>query len=454
MSRIPIAGALPVLAIVALLSGCATYHALPLAKGPDLAPSLSSLRVPGKGAGADGSAAFNAGDGLSLTEAVELAVFNNPNLRAERAGRGLARAQLLQAGLLPDPQISTSLDHPTDNGPGLVDAYGIGINMDLQALLTHGAAKSAAQAGEKQVDLQVLWREWQVAEQTRQVYLRCRMLDRLEKLYRTHLNDLQSLYDADRDALARGDITVTQSDADLAVLTDLRGKLGDLEKQRNQSRHDLNALLGLRPDAAVPLRGDASVAAISEQQMKQALATLPKRRPDLLALRAGYRSQEQKVREEILKQFPNITFGVNRARDTSDVHTLGFSLGFSLPLFNRNRGNIAVARATREQLHQQYQARLDDAQSKADRLFQESRLIEKQVRQTARGLPALQKAADGARQAVRDGDLSIATYSQLRDRAFTEQVNLIRYRGDLRQARLSLSTLLALPFAAPPKGAR
>lgn len=454
MNRIPVAGTLPVLAILALISGCATYHARPLPKGPDLAPSLSSLRVPGKGAGADGTMTFNAGDGLSLPEAVELAVFNNPDLRAERAARGLARAQLLQAGLLPDPQISTSLDHPTDNGPGLVDAYGVGINMDLQALLTHGAAKGAAEAAKKQVDLQVLWREWQVAEQTRQVYLRYRMLDRLQTLYRHHLAALKRLYKADRDALARGDITLPQSDADLAALTDLRSKLGDLEKQRNQSRHDLNALLGLRPDAAVPLHGEASVAAISKQQMKKALATLPRRRPDLLALRAGYQSQEQKVREEILKQFPNITFGVNRAQDTSDVHTLGFSLSFNLPLFNRNQGNIAVARATRKKLHQQYQARLDDAETQADRLFQESRLIEKQVRQTAQGLPDLQKAASGARQALRDGDLSIASYNQLRDRAFTEQVKLIRYRGDLRQARLSLSTLLALPFAAPPKGAR
>lgn len=452
MNRIPVAGTITVLVMVALLSGCATYHALPLPKGSDLASSVSALRVPGKGA--KGTVAFNAADGLSLPEAVELAVFNNPDLRAERAGRGLARAQLLQAGLLPDPQISTSLTHPTDNTPGLVDGYGIGINMDLQALLTHGAAKSAAEAARKQVDLQVLWREWQVAEQTRQVYLRYRMQNRLEKLYRQHLAELQRLYNADRDALARGDIALPQSDADLVALTNLQSQLSNLEKQRNQSRHDLNALLGLRPDARVPLSGDASVAPVSRQQMKQALATLPRRRPDLLALRAGYQSQEQKVREEILKQFPNITFGVDRSQDTSDIHSLGFSLSFNLPLFNHNQGHIAVARATREQLHRQYQARLDDADGQADRLFRESKVIEHQVRQTANSLPALEKAAAGARRALRNGDLSIATYNQLRDHAFTQRVSLIRYRGDLQQARLSLSTLLALPFAAPPQGAQ
>ena len=49
---------------------------------------------------------FNILDGLSPDEAAVLAVLRNPELRAARDQHGIANAQLLQAGLLPDPQVS------------------------------------------------------------------------------------------------------------------------------------------------------------------------------------------------------------------------------------------------------------------------------------------------------------------------------------------------------------
>jgi outer membrane protein TolC len=69
------------------------------------------------------------------------------------------------------------------------------------------------------------------------------------------------------------------------------------------------------------------------------------------------------VRGEILQQYPLPTITLARARDTTPIYTKGASLGFSLPLWNRNRGGIAVAEATREQLHAEYAARVFDAQA-------------------------------------------------------------------------------------------
>ena len=47
-----------------------------------------------------------------------LAVANNPDLRVARDDAGVARAQAFAAGLLPDPQISLSADHPAGNVAG------------------------------------------------------------------------------------------------------------------------------------------------------------------------------------------------------------------------------------------------------------------------------------------------------------------------------------------------
>src|SRR5262250_3896687 len=52
---------------------------------------------------------FDIRNGLSPDEAAILAVIANPKLRATRDQRKLAAAQLLQAGILPNPQFSYAL---------------------------------------------------------------------------------------------------------------------------------------------------------------------------------------------------------------------------------------------------------------------------------------------------------------------------------------------------------
>ena len=56
---------------------------------------------------------FDAGNGLSPDEAAILAVLVNPSLRSERDRRSVACAQLLQAGLLPNPQFTYAPEFPT-----------------------------------------------------------------------------------------------------------------------------------------------------------------------------------------------------------------------------------------------------------------------------------------------------------------------------------------------------
>ena len=51
-------------------------------------------------------------DGLSPEQAAVFAVIANPVLRSVRDARGLAGAQIIQAGILPNPQISPSLELP------------------------------------------------------------------------------------------------------------------------------------------------------------------------------------------------------------------------------------------------------------------------------------------------------------------------------------------------------
>ena len=140
-------------ACASLLCGCAIYHARALPTKPDLARSpalivpLSDLGLPGLE-----PEPFDPAKGLTQINVITLAVVDNPRLKAVRKQAGVARAQLLEAGLLPDPQISGGLEKST-----LATGYTAGLAEDIQALVTRGAAKSAARAHLKQVNLDILW---------------------------------------------------------------------------------------------------------------------------------------------------------------------------------------------------------------------------------------------------------------------------------------------------------
>jgi len=51
--------------------------------------------------------------GIGPDEAAAIALYSNPALRAIRDRRGLAAAQLVQAGILPNPVVSYSRDYVT-----------------------------------------------------------------------------------------------------------------------------------------------------------------------------------------------------------------------------------------------------------------------------------------------------------------------------------------------------
>jgi hypothetical protein len=73
---------------------------------------------------------------------------------------------------------------------------------------------------------------------------------------------------------------------------------------------------------------------------------------------------------------PKLNVGANYARDTTGVYALTPGVTISLPTFDRNQGNIAIEQASRQLLHEEYQARLNTVYGAADRLVSELRLTE------------------------------------------------------------------------------
>lgn len=433
-----------VLGAAVLLGGCARYRPLPLAEQSPLKPQVVELAL-ALPAGAADVRPVNPADGLDLDEVAVLAVANNPDLKALRAALGVAGAQVLAAGLFPDPQLSAGWDFPTSHLPGLVGAWGLALNYDFIALLTRPAKLKAARRNRDQVHLQVLWQEWQVIQQARtlavQYQLQTEQIKRLEAvltLYRQRARRSAR-------ALAAGDLTLDVHGTDLTALLQLYSQLNQLRQTHNATGHQLRRLLGLAPAAPLPLVPPPPYAPVPENIFAALLPSLPARRPDLLALKAGYLSQEAQVRAAVLAQFPSLSLGVAGARDTGSVNTVGPSATVTLPLFAGNRGNISVARATRAKLAQEYQARLAQAQVEADQFWRQQAILLDQIAILDRYLPRLEPLVVQARRAYARGEIDPLIYLNLELTLLNQQLARIELQQTLWSLRFNLEALLAWP---------
>lgn len=430
-----------------LIAGCATYRPLALPTAPDLTRS-PAVTVPAGQIALPGLKPHPIGPTRPLDETAvaTLAVLNDPELKAQRRQAHVAEAQSLAAGLLPDPRLAGGLSRSTAR-----QGYTVGLAEDLRALVTLPAVKAAARARTHQVNLQILWQEWQVAERARELFVRI-ATDRELESAAVELHLLQARhYRSEEAAFRHHDATAAGLADDLAALSAADAQRRRLRLDLNRARHALNRLLGLQPDVSLRLGTIPTTTVLAAADLQAAVRALPRRRVDLLALQAGYRSQEERVRAAVLGQFPSLSAGVEQARSAEEgIHTVGFTVDLTLPLFNRNRGRIAVARASRSLLRQTYQARLDAAASQADELWRAARLMARQQHALAARVAILQRTAREARRSFHRGDLAWGPYVRARSAALTARVELIRLRASLARADIALQTVLGLPIPSLP----
>ena len=438
--------------------GCASYAPAPLPKRVDLpasalAVAVDPARLP---FGRLSGHVYDPADGLDIVEVAMLAVAHNPQLVQARDALGVARAQAFAAGLLPDPQIGITSDHPTGDAPGTTHAFGINPSFDVTALLLRSTRRNAALAQAQRVYLDVLWQEWQVVSQARLLFTRITAQEHIMTTLDAERTLLADRYRQSRAALAAGNVTIDFASALLAALQAIDRRINDLARTRLQNRAALNNLLGLMSTAPLALVGEPSAVRYDAAAVRADLEARLDARPDLRALQAGYRSQEEKFRGAVLAQFPALNVGLTRARDTGGLYTVGFGLTLSLPIFNRNRGNIAIEAATRRKLRDEYQIRLNSAYGEVAIALENQPLIEDQLRRAGQAISELADVAARAERAYRTGNFPAADYTRLRVALLDKQIEAINLKEALMEQRIALETLLGpdSPAASGERNAR
>jgi outer membrane protein, heavy metal efflux system len=311
-------------------------------------------------AGGIGQAAEPRGvQALTIDELVKQALAENPEVQAARAEVEAARGRLLQARLRPNPMLDVGFQKSV-TGPDNNVMAGVTLPLDLNR-------RQAGRLGVAEQELAL--KEAQVAERERMLRAEVRLKVGELLAARRNLRITEELLAANRQALGlvgervrRGGTPSLDENLMRVEVNRLDATREVLEGQVEVLRLQLGTLLGFEPDTPLSVRGELHVvpAKLSrEEGLRQALAT----RPDLLVARAEVEMAGAKVRKEeaegrwdasvnvgyLRQDFGYSLSGLTERgelRPITDVfHYVGGGVTVTLPVRNRNQGNIAAALA-------------------------------------------------------------------------------------------------------------
>ncbi|WP_298252124.1 TolC family protein [Bradyrhizobium sp.] len=406
---------------MAALAGCASYEHLALDKESRLVAPASELE--------------GFGGKVTLAALDRLVVLYNPDLWAARAKLGVGAAQVIQAGILPNPQADVTYPFVIA-GPGAIQ--------NVKSILLLDTKREAAQNAASQIYATLLWQEWQTIGKARLLFVDIVSGERTNKLLEQSRRFLRERFDLTNTAINQGNATLATLSPDLVALSDIENVSDSLERLQLSRRHQLNALLGLAPTTKLALVAPLDVPHIDSTRLRGQLVSLPDRRPDLVALQYGYRSEDAKVREAILSQFPNLSVGVASVGTGNTISSLIFGphVTMDIPIFDRNQGGVALEQATREQLYREFNARISAATGEIGALLSEQALLSRQLAQLEPRLKEARMIAEKATAAFTQRTLDERAYVDIEVAHLTREREKIGLQQAMLEGQVGLATLV------------
>ena len=285
---------------------------------------------------------------LTLAKAVQRAVGANPRLAAADTEIAIATGKRIQAGAVPNPEISAEFDNALGSGPyrGLRSAE---TTLELSQLFEFRGKRAArVAAGSAEVD-SAYWQlealRLEILSETAAAFVNVLAAQRRTQIFDGQIASLDRLTPllqrrVEAGASSPGEVARAQLANDLVR--------ADRERARTAqavARRELAALMGANaPDFA---RAVGDLTRVSKPPPFQTVLRAVDDLPQLVRWTAMRAQRDAELILARLKPFPDVKAGVawRHFNDTSDdAVRLGVSI--PLPVFDRNIGGIAEAQAS------------------------------------------------------------------------------------------------------------
>lgn len=329
---------------------------------------------------------------LTLKEAEQRFLERNLSLIAERYNIDMAQAQVLQAKLFENPVISLE-----QNVYNRLNGKYFDFGKEGEAVVEIEQVIHLAGQRNKQVRLEKINKE--IAEYQFEEVMRTLRQELNEKfvevyflyksiaIYEKEVNSLQVLLDGMKIQQEKGNISLMEISRLESMLFSLKKEKNEQENDLLTTRGELNLLLNLPGDTQVQLSLDEEV--LQQLDLSRLsfadLKAIINERPDQKIARSTVNASRANLKLQKSMAFPEFSVKGNYDRVgnfINDYFAIGVSL--SVPIFNRNQGNIKAARFSIQQagVQQEYAANRADMElftaytslEKATQLYQSTNM--------------------------------------------------------------------------------
>lgn len=329
---------------------------------------------------------------LTLKEAEQRFLERNLSLIAERYNIDMAQAQVLQAKLFENPVISLE-----QNVYNRLNGKYFDFGKEGEAVVEIEQVIHLAGQRNKQVRLEKINKEiaeYQFEEVMRTLrqelnekFVEVYFLSKSIAIYEKEVNSLQVLLGGMKIQQEKGNISLMEISRLESMLFSLRKEKNERENDLLTTRGELNLLLNLPEDTQVQLSLDEEV--LQQLDLSQLsfadLKAIINERPDQKIARSTVNASRANLKLQRSMAFPEFSVKGNYDRVgnfINDYFAIGVSL--SVPIFNRNQGNIKAARFSIQQagVQQEYAANRADMElftaytslEKATQLYQSTNM--------------------------------------------------------------------------------
>ncbi len=415
-----------------LLAGCASYSPMPLNKeNLNKAFSLDNIK---KDPALYYKVAFH--KPLNLDELAKLAVLNNKALKTYRDSVGIANAQILKARTIPNPNMSLDAARPImGNIAGAYDPYDIIPSFNIGFLFSRNANIKSATFQTEATRLEIAYKEWETAEQTKLDAVKLLFLQDALKNYNEKLYSYKKSYMLIKLLYNKGLSTVSELNLARANLYRAEFSFIKINKNIKGLNANLKTLLGLPPSYKLNI---SNIKFKIKLPPETVLNKDIKSRLDLEAFKIAYKAQEERLRAAILSQFPMMSINTPFSSDNANIQTIGFGINISVPLFNRNQAGIAKETATRKQMFDDYINRLQTARSDIAAILYNINSLKHSIALTHKQIKNLESALKLYKKKFKQREIGIFELYAVKNNLLNERIKLLNLEENFYNSVISL----------------
>lgn len=285
---------------------------------------------------------------LTLGEAVETALKNNPDLQAVRLEQGAAQGRLDQAGLFlrSNPVVEGSLSRK-DTVPGggeKVTNRGLTLSQEFELAGQRGLRVDAARSGMEKAAKDIKDRERVLIAEVKDAFARALALKRKKELAEEAVKLQEQFVSSATIKFQAGEISALEQNlADVELGKSKRDRL-QAEREQREALLSLQSLLGMSLSVGFSVEGELPMEAPLIPDKAKLRELTAAHRPDVQSAAAEAQQAKAAMKLAGREAIPSVTLSGFYNQDDK-LNEAGVMLSFPLPFFDRKQADRKEAAA-------------------------------------------------------------------------------------------------------------